>query len=105
MGGYIKIEDAANAFSIHTPYCYEDCLNDLISSILDGTIESADVAPVVRGRWIVKRTGYAKSVAVCSACGQQASTNVRTFHEQGADITEYSPILTHYCPNCGAKMD
>lgn len=46
MDGYIKIEDAAKAFSFHSPYRYEDCLNALTSSILDGTIEAADVAPV-----------------------------------------------------------
>lgn len=105
MGDYIKIEDAAMAFSIWTPYRYEDCMNDLIGSIADGAIELADVAPVVHAHWIVKKVGYAKNVAYCSACGSQAFINSRVFHEQGADVIEYSPVTTKYCPDCGAKMD
>ena len=68
-------------------------------------LPAADVAPVVRGKWIVRKIGYANTAAFCSACGDMASTNAQTWHEQGENITEYIPILTKFCPNCGAKMD
>ena len=44
---------------------------------------SADVAPVVHGRW--KR--YGKNLGECSECGEVVS------------------VRNNYCPNCGAKMD
>lgn len=114
MDGYIKIEDAAKAFSVHTPYCYEDCLNDLTSSILDGTIEAADVAPVVHVTPMIKcrperyekyevhgtsesgETLYLKRIFVdeknrvmyCQACGKRLCSR-----------------FVNYCPNCGAKCD
>lgn len=66
---------------------------------------AADVAPVVHGRWEIKEIGYGHKAAKCSNCGMYSSENVQTFHEQGADFTAYDPILTRFCPNCGAKMD
>ena len=86
MDGYIKIEDAAIAFSFHSPYRYEDCLNALTSSIADGTIELADVAPVVHSKWELtgeNHTGPAK----CKNCGFKT-------YDGGS-----------YCLSCGAKMD
>lgn len=44
---------------------------------------SADVAPVVHGRW--KR--YGRNLGECSNCGEIVN------------------IRYNYCPNCGAKMD
>lgn len=87
MGGYIKIEDAAMAFSIHSPYRYEDCLNDLISSIADGAIELADVAPVVHRRWEEIRDPYGKLEGWLCECGREVM------------------IKDDFCPKCGAKMD
>lgn len=52
-------------------------------------IPAADVAPVVRGRWVPKRKMYGTPHAknhTCSECGL---------------ATEY---LWNYCPNCGARM-
>lgn len=46
-------------------------------------IATADVAPVVHGGWI-QINGH----RYCNVCGHKDS-----------------PILTNYCPNCGAKMD
>lgn len=87
MGDYIKIEDAAIAFSVRSPYCYEDCLNDLIGSIADGTITLEDVAPVVHARWDDSLDGI---TPFCTACGCTHRCLIR------------KPL---YCPNCGAKMD
>ena len=50
-------------------------------------ISSADVAPVVHGRWIFhddKPLGFSTECSVCHAEGM---------------------LDGYYCPNCGAKMD
>lgn len=52
-------------------------------------IPSADVAPVVHGRWNVVE-GLMLDNAICSNCGRR----FQAYYE------EY-----HFCPNCGAKMD
>lgn len=46
----------------------------------------ADVAPVVHGRWIDDGSG----IIICPEC------------ERGYNL---HAKYTHYCPNCGAKMD
>lgn len=50
------------------------------------TIPTADVAPVVHGRWVDDGSG----IIICSECGR------------GYNLI---PRYTHFCPNCGAKMD
>ena len=47
---------------------------------------AADVAPVVPGRWLINSDGY---YPYCSECKEEPKNG----------------IMTHYCPNCGAKMD
>ena len=47
---------------------------------------AADVAPVVHGRWIEDES----LIITCSECKRGYNL-----------IAKY----THYCPNCGAKMD
>lgn len=49
-------------------------------------IPAADAAPVVHGRWGDDGSG----IIICSECGRGYSL---------------IPRYTHYCPNCGAKMD
>lgn len=68
-------------------------------------IPAADVRPVVHAYWKIREIGYGHRAATCSSCGMNSSENVQTFHEQGADFTAYGPILTKFCPNCGAQMD
>lgn len=51
--------------------------------------QSADVAPVVHGRWINSGTGY-NWCYECSVCGWKDG---RPFEDRH-----------NYCPNCGAKM-
>lgn len=56
--------------------------------ILD-ELPAADVAPVVRGKWIQEDFGL-----VCSNCGGKAMTD-----------GDYRQVQTTNCPNCGARMD
>ena len=49
------------------------------------SLEPADVAPVVHGKWIKQYRGQVNSI--CSVCGKEVGR------------------LTDFCPHCGAKMD
>ena len=49
-------------------------------------------ALVRHGRWIDKG-----EYAVCTECGGRSGTQY--------DGVEPIPLMTQYCPNCGAKMD
>ena len=55
---------------------------------------TADVAPVVHGRWIEKEELYFDVMYDCSACGESFC------------FIEGNPSnnLYNYCPNCGAHM-
>ena len=72
--------------------------NSREESLLDRDIRllneqpSADVAPVVHGRWIDKG-----EYAVCTECGGRSGTQY--------DGVEPIPLMTQFCPNCGAKTD
>ena len=59
-------------------------------AILDAP--AADVAPVRHGRWVNKG-----EYAVCMECGGRSGTQY--------DGVEPIPLMTQFCPNCGAKMD
>ena len=50
-------------------------------------LPAVDAAPVVHGRWVYEHSDPA--MIPCSVCGYQ--------------VFRYNN--THYCPNCGAKMD
>lgn len=56
------------------------------------SIPAADVAPVRHGRWIDKG-----EYAVCTECGGRSGTQY--------DGVEPIPLMTQFCPDCGAKMD
>ena len=53
---------------------------------------SEDVAPVRHGRWIDKG-----EYAVCTECGGRSGTQY--------DSVEPIPLMTQFCPNCGANME
>lgn len=53
---------------------------------------AADVAPVRHGRWIDKG-----EYAVCTECGGRSGTQY--------EGVEPIPLMTQFCPNCGAKME
>lgn len=59
--------------------------------VLD-TLPAADVAPVRHGRWIDKG-----EYAICMECCGRSGTQY--------DGVEPTPLMTQFCPNCGAKMD
>lgn len=66
---------------------------------------TADVAPVVYGKWEVHEVDCFTKFATCTACGEYATDIPEEIREQGFNITAHKPVLTRCCPNCGAKMD
>lgn len=65
----------------------EKVFADGVYSVLE-IFPSANVAPVVHGKWLIVHNQIEN--AVCSACG----THFQRYYDA------YS-----YCPHCGAKMD
>ena len=63
-----------------------------VKSILHSAKPIDDVAPARHGRWIDKG-----EYAVCAECGGRGCTQY--------DGVEPIPLMTQFCPNCGAKMD
>lgn len=49
-------------------------------------LKKADVAPVVRGKWVISSDGY---YPYCSECKNEPKHGEKT----------------NYCPRCGARMD
>lgn len=84
---------------------FKNCIfsSEEIEAMVDD-IPAADVRTVVHAHWKIREIRYGHRVATCSSCGMNSSENVQTFHEQGADFTAHDPILTKFCPNCGADM-
>ena len=80
MSTYIRAVVAAKAIEEK----YGIPLGDLVDTFAD--IPAADVAPVRRGRWIATHDEFCS----CSVC------KYPVYVAWGQ---------THYCPNCGAKMD
>ena len=62
------------------------------------SIQAADVAPVVHGKWLdedfPEEIATEHGFAICSACGELSHKAEHGYN-----------ILSKYCPNCGAKMD
>lgn len=94
MARYIDIDDAIKTFEkLHgEESTLLNCYNaDWIFSFLESQ-PTADVALVVHGRWIDKG-----EYAVCMECGGRSSTQYNG--------VEPIPLMTQFCPHCGAKMD
>ncbi len=96
MAEYIELETAVKAFNnfdagradsppftLLTPEEFAEYLYEL---------PTADVAPVVHGRWEPHDRAFGDNFLVCSKC--------QFVSEDKATRRYY-----HYCPNCGAKMD
>lgn len=64
---------------------YDKAINEAYDRI--SREPTADIAPVVHGRWMPFHSEAAGDIQYCSAC------------EIGFDAK------TDYCPHCGAKMD
>ena len=56
------------------------------AAMLADCIPAADVAPVVHAQWIEDGSG----IIICPECKRGYNLHAK---------------YTHYCPNCGAKMD
>ena len=69
----------------------EDTILDLVDSV-----PTADVAPVVNGKWIRPHWKNSNYCCDCSECGGEAMHRDYQWHKNGI-----YPI----CPNCGARMD
>ena len=92
MAEYIKREYAVDAVAdvyYNTPDINLSC-EKFEAAILK--IQAADVAPVRHGHWIDKG-----EYGVCTECGGRSGTQY--------DGVEPIPLMTQFCPNCGAKMD
>lgn len=89
---YVTLEQAAAAFAIQSVFSTSDCLDALHYAIQKGWISPLDVTPVRHGRWIDKG-----EYAVCTECGGRSGTQY--------DGVELIPLMTQFCPNCGAIMD
>lgn len=92
MAEYIEKEAAIDA--VHGEF--DECLvwdtsgletANIVENVFD-TLPSADVRPVVHGKWIEKQDKDGKTYCVCSNCGYK----------------QYAGHLK-YCPECGGKMD
>ena len=63
-------------------------------------IDTADVAPVVHGRWEKCSEHISKYYFRCSACKMYYMDGVT-----GAIAPKYGSRAWNYCPHCGARMD
>lgn len=95
----------------------ERMLADGVYSTLE-IFPSADVAPVVHGRWILEahkeRANCRWNVtAECSECCDERKEiwagffhNVPDYLAKDVSLISAEEVeLSNYCPNCGAKMD
>lgn len=96
MAEYIERE-AIMEFPIRKDHCDKEHANEHfifgIESVLEyvENLPTADVAPVVHGRWMHEETEGGFHVWRCSRCGRGMNDN-----PEGMDF---------YCYHCGAKMD
>lgn len=70
-------------------WCRACWVDDMLDEV--DCFQTADVAPVVHGRWIHDGRRFEGGIdwCHCSECGKSDNFCART----------------NYCPNCGAKMD
>ena len=94
MDEYVEREEIRRAYEKLTrsyvngdPYIADWRFDEMIENL-----HASDVAPVRHGRWIDKG-----EYAVCTECGGRSGTQY--------DGVEPIPLMTQFCPNCGAKMD
>lgn len=95
MAEYIKREATIKAIVDSRNRYYNSASNQYLVGRCDGldiaagllrVAPAADVAPVVHAQWIEDGSG----IIICPEC--KRGYNLHAKH-------------THYCPNCGAKMD
>ena len=64
-------------------------------------VPAADVAPVVHSSWDLHMTVGGHEYTLCARCSTGFSCRLC---DRGS-FTKIDMRGTHYCPNCGAKMD
>ena len=89
MDEYIKREAAQTSCR---KYSFAESYDAFAVDCILKAIPAADVAPVRHGRWIDKG-----EYAVCTECGGRSGTQY--------DGVEPIPLMTQFCPNCGANME
>lgn len=89
MARYIEAEETINVIRAND---WSNPAVPIAVSIIIDRIPSADVAPVVHGKWLP--AGLFDDFAKCSACGSMEHS-----------LHEVYRIPHRYCLNCGAKMD
>lgn len=94
MDEYIKREAVLRAVQGQRSPCRSPAQNRMLDCLKAAVIRisAADVAPVVRGRWIPHDRVFGDDFLVCSKC---------QFVSEDRSTRRYY----HYCPHCGAKMD
>ena len=80
----------------------DECAGVTMANSIVQNVPTADVAPVVHGRWVYNSNGMDWNLGAwqCSVC--KCNNN----NLPGND--KYNPYIfqgSNYCPNCGAKMD
>lgn len=95
MDEYIKREATIKAIVDSRNRYYNSASNQYLVGRCDGldiaagllrVAPAADVAPVVHAQWIEDGSG----IIICPECKRGYNLHAK---------------YTHYCPNCGAKMD
>lgn len=66
-----------------------------VAAVLFEKIDTEEYQLVKHGRWIVEKGSG--EYAVCSECGGKSGTQW--------DGVEPIPLMTQYCPHCGAEME
>lgn len=94
MDEYIKREAVLRAVQGQRSPCRSPAQNRMLDCLKAAVIRisAADVAPVVRGRWIPHDRVFGDDFLVCSKC---------QFVSEDRSTRRYY----HYWPHCGAKMD
>lgn len=94
MAEYIKREEAlqqCSRFSDYTAWSISDGI---------GSIQAADVAPVVHAHW-----QPFEDTVQCSACGFGTFMDGYFFVHGECTHADDRSFRFSFCPNCGAKMD
>lgn len=105
MAKYIELE-AIMKFPIRKDHCDKERANEHfifgIESVLEYILNlpASDVAPVVHGRWKLRRKGDWTSVFVCSVCGRRETIAESESYNSQLEMPREYP----YC-HCGARMD
>ena len=95
MADYIEREKVTELIDYHQEeYCEAESYFGLLKEDFQ-ELPSADVAPVVHGKWVKTDDDPEDTAYQCSVCGKEALYKYNTCDS----------VCSEYCPQCGAKMD